>query len=336
MSTLPEDPAQAPSTDATPEGAASTTPDTTTAAQPAAAANTPVDTAQTAAQLAERFPALFKGAPKPLKLRIQADIQERAPGVFSKTQLSAFLRRHTGATSYLIAVTKAAHRFDLDGQPAGELTDEHRQVANDELARRRAKRQAQADAQHQAEREAQQARRQRGQLLWDYTHTKLTAANFCALKGIPADQLDALLAQARQEAEEDAKAPRPAGGPGRRDERGPRGDRGDRRDGAHRGPGGDRRGRGEQGARGERNGEGRGDRGPRGDGRGEGRGPRDGQRDGQRKPGQGPRRQDGQGAPRQGKGGGQRPPRDAKPAQADAAAPAAPAAATPAEPPKQD
>ena len=41
-----------------------------------------------AQQLAERFPALFAGKPKPLKLRIQADIQERAPGVFTKQALS--------------------------------------------------------------------------------------------------------------------------------------------------------------------------------------------------------------------------------------------------------
>ena len=37
-----------------------------------------------AEQLRQHFPALFGGAPKPLKLRIQADIQARAPGVFAK------------------------------------------------------------------------------------------------------------------------------------------------------------------------------------------------------------------------------------------------------------
>ena len=68
-----------------------------------------------AEQLRQRFPALFAGVPRPLKLRIQADIQQRAPGVFSKAALSAFLRRHTGRTGYLIALTRAPHRFDLDG-----------------------------------------------------------------------------------------------------------------------------------------------------------------------------------------------------------------------------
>ena len=71
------------------------------------------------------FPALFTGRPKPVKLRVQADIQERAPGKFSKAQLSAFLRRHTGSTSYLIALTQAKTRFDLDGNPAGEISEEH-------------------------------------------------------------------------------------------------------------------------------------------------------------------------------------------------------------------
>ena len=36
-----------------------------------------------ALELKQRFPALFSGAAKPLKLRIQVDIQERAPGVFT-------------------------------------------------------------------------------------------------------------------------------------------------------------------------------------------------------------------------------------------------------------
>ena len=125
----------------------------------------------------QHFPALFSGAPKPLKLRIQADIQERVPGVFTKAALSAFLRRHTGRTGYLIALTRAAHRFDLDGAPAGEISAEHRQAALDELARRRAL---------QATREAalQEQRRARAELLRAFEGSSLSAANFCALKGV--------------------------------------------------------------------------------------------------------------------------------------------------------
>lgn len=231
-------------------------------AVPAEAARKEPSTAATGARLAELFPALFGGAPKPLKLRIQVDIQERAPGEFSKQALSAFFRRHTGATSYLVAVSKGQQRFDLDGQPAGELSEEHRQLAADELTRRRANQQArraqenaernaQQNAQQQAQRQQEQAeRRQRFHLLRDFETTKLTTANFCALKGIAPEQLDGLLAQARKEAAEDAARPqrphhRPEHGHGRRDgERGPRADAGGRRDdrGRPQGPRGPRGG----------------------------------------------------------------------------------------------
>ena len=95
-----------------------------------------------AARLAELFPALFAPAPntppKPIKLRIQADIQARAPGLFSRRSLSPFLHRHTTSTAYLRALVGSPHRFDLDGAPAGEVSDEHRQAAQLELERRRA------------------------------------------------------------------------------------------------------------------------------------------------------------------------------------------------------
>lgn len=164
--------------------------------------------AECALQLKQRFPALFSGPAKPLKLRIQADIQERAPGVFSKRVLSAFLRRHTGSTSYLIAITRAPHRFDLDGQPAGEISEEHRQVAAEELARRRTLRQ-------EREQQEESARRERAQLLRDFERSPLTPANFCALKGLTPEALEAQLKLAREEAA--ARPPLPP--QGRRDER---------------------------------------------------------------------------------------------------------------------
>ncbi len=173
--------------------------------QPAA---TPADMnpAACADKLKELFPALFAGAPKPLKLKIQADIQERAPGVFTRQVLSAFFRRHTGATSYLIALTKSPHRFDLDGQPAGEISDEHRQAATEELARRRANQQARRE-------QEDQERRNRAQLLRDYERTTLTRANFCALKGVAEAELDGLLEIARKEAAEAPPRQDPRGRP---------------------------------------------------------------------------------------------------------------------------
>jgi ProP effector len=282
--------------------------------------------AQTSARLAELFPGLFKGQPKPLKLRIQVDIQERAPGEFSKAALSAFFRRYTGATSYLIAVSRGKQRFDLDGQPAGELTDEHRQIALDELTRRRAK-------QNERREQEEGERRQRLALLRDFENTKLTEANFCALKGITVEALPALLAQARDELK-NMPAPQERRD-GRGDFRGGRGDaRGDgqRRDGPRR-DGGAGRGDGQRvaprdGAPRDGRGPGRGPGGPgspRGDGRGTG-GPR---RDGGRP--QGPV---GQG-PRQGQGA--RPPRaDQAPTSAAPAAPEAPSSAAAPEASKPD
>lgn len=154
----------------------------------------PEQAAETCAELlARHFPALFTGGPKPLKLRIQADIRERVPGVFSKQALSAFLRQHTGRNAYLIALTRAAHRFDLDGQPSGEVSAEHRQAALDELARRRKLRESRIAQEHEQQ-------RQRADLLRAFDATTLTRANFCALKGIAPEHLDVLLQRAREEA----------------------------------------------------------------------------------------------------------------------------------------
>jgi len=166
----------------------------------AAADGPPLSPEACAQMLKQRFPALFGGAPRPLKLRIQADIRERAPGAFSKAVLSAFLRRHTGRTAYLIALTRATHRFDLDGAPADEISHEHRQAARDELARRRAlseSREAQLEAQ----------RRHRAELLRAFEGSSLSTANFCALKGVPPDELDGLLEMARREADARAHPP---------------------------------------------------------------------------------------------------------------------------------
>ena len=111
--------------------------ETAAAAAPAAAPD--MGPVAVAARLAELFPALFAGTPpKPIKLRIQADIQQRAPGTFTKKSLSIFLHRHTTSTSYLKALAASTQRFDLDGQPAGELAEEHRQAAAAEVQRRHA------------------------------------------------------------------------------------------------------------------------------------------------------------------------------------------------------
>ena len=199
-----------------PEPAENQTPAITTDAAadavvaPAAPAVPELSPAACAARLAELFPALFAtSAPQPLKLRIQADIQQRAPGIFTKKSLSIFLHRHTTNTAYLRAVANAPQRIDLDGQPAGDIADEHRQAAVAELERRRAMHEARRDAEREAQRTAndearraraveEEQRREASGLLRAFETTTLTRANFCALKGLTEAQLDTLLTQARQ------------------------------------------------------------------------------------------------------------------------------------------
>ena len=195
------------STDAPVLDAAAPAVDAAVAAAPAIPELSP---AACAARLAELFPALFAtAAPQPLKLRIQADIQQRAPGIFTKKSLSIFLHRHTTHTAYLRAVANAPLRIDLDGQPAGDIADEHRQAAVLELERRRAMHDARREAERNAQRTAndearrtraaeEEQRREASGLLRAFETTTLTRANFCALKGLTETQLDTMLTQARQ------------------------------------------------------------------------------------------------------------------------------------------
>jgi len=181
-----------------------------------------------AARLAELFPALFgAGRALPIKLRIQNDIQQRAPGVFTRKSLSPFLHRYTTSTAYLKALVHSPHRFDLDGAPAGDIDDVHRQAAATELERRRglfeAKRAAERAAANEARRAAEaaarqqhaaedQARRERAALLRAFESSTLTRANFCVLKGIPETELDGRLHQAWLEREQRTQELRAAGG----------------------------------------------------------------------------------------------------------------------------
>lgn len=217
-----------------PDAAPLPAPTTAAAAAPAALPDLPP--AECAARLAALFPAVFgAGGPQPLKLRIQADIQQRSPGIFTKKSLSAFLHRYTTGTAYIRALANAPQRVDLDGAPAGEVSDEHRQAAVAELERRRALHEARRAAEREAQRVARQAqqaahqaanqaahkeerrqreaedegRQARAALLHAFETTTLTRANFCALKGLAEAELEATLVQARAEREQRARAPRP-------------------------------------------------------------------------------------------------------------------------------
>lgn len=218
VSDHPQPPTEGDAPAAAPTDEAPAAPAASTPSAPSAPSASP---AATAAQLAPLFPAAFgPGVFLPLKLGIQADIQQRAPGVFTKKSLSAFLHRHTTSTAYLKALVGAAHRVDLDGQPAGEVADLHRTAATGELERRRALHDARRAAERQAQRAAQDearqahtaaeaAQRERAALLRAYETSTLTRANFCALKGLAETDLDAALAQAREERDRRASQPQP-------------------------------------------------------------------------------------------------------------------------------
>ncbi|MDP5291964.1 RNA chaperone ProQ [Oceanimonas sp. CHS3-5] len=81
------------------------------------------------AYLAERFPECFiaAGEAKPLKIGIFQDLAERMaddPKV-SKTLLRTALRQYTSSWRYLHGLKAGMSRVDLDGNPCGELTQEH-------------------------------------------------------------------------------------------------------------------------------------------------------------------------------------------------------------------
>jgi len=164
--------------------------------------------AECAALLAARFPAVFgKDVHRPLKLRIAADIQQQLPNTFTKRALSAFLHRHTTSTLYLKALANEPSRYDLDGAAAGEVSAEHRQAAAEEVQRRRAMQQQRRTGAIESQRKAELAQREadgqervaRARLLRAFETSNLTRANFCTLMGVAEAQLDALLAQARDE-----------------------------------------------------------------------------------------------------------------------------------------
>ena len=149
------DTAPLPSPPAAPGTSTEAAPDAPAAAGAPAPRSEP-SVADPARLLGQHFPALFgAGVIKPIKLRIQVDIHERAPGVFAKKSLSLFLQRHTTGTAYLRAlVAEGAKRFDLDGHPVGEIAAEHRDAAGVELARRRAIVEAKKNAGREAARAA--------------------------------------------------------------------------------------------------------------------------------------------------------------------------------------
>jgi ProP effector len=108
--------------------------------------------------LAERFPLCFsaEGEARPLKIGIFQDLVERVQGEenLSKTQLRSALRLYTSSWRYLYGVKVGAQRVDLDGNPCGELEQQHVDHARQQLEEAKARVQAQRAEQNAKKREA--------------------------------------------------------------------------------------------------------------------------------------------------------------------------------------
>lgn len=110
--------------------------------------------------LAERFPQCFsaEGEARPLKVGIFQDLVARVEGEMnlSKTQLRSALRLYTSSWRYLYGIKPGATRVDLDGNPCGELDEQHVEHARKQLEEAKARVQAQ-----RAEQQAKNAKPQR-------------------------------------------------------------------------------------------------------------------------------------------------------------------------------
>ena len=86
-------------------------------------------------RLVETFPACFsRSAPKPLKIGLGEEVMALAgvhPALadLTRTRIRRALNVYTGAPAYRRALVKGGPRYDLDGQPAGEVTPDQQAFA---------------------------------------------------------------------------------------------------------------------------------------------------------------------------------------------------------------
>lgn len=98
---------------------------------------------------------------QPLALGIHKALKEKMPEL-EAAPLRVAMRIHTASTRYLKALAIGQQRFDLDGNPAGDVTAEQREVASEALKerfkkateRRKADEKAKKDALREQEAEA--------------------------------------------------------------------------------------------------------------------------------------------------------------------------------------
>lgn len=95
----------------------------------------------------------------PLAIGIDKQLFGQLPDV-SKKSLRLAMRSHTISTRYLKEMEKGTQRLNLDGTPAGEVTDENRRHAT-ELLRERFKKQAEQRKAAEAEARAAEQRQEK-------------------------------------------------------------------------------------------------------------------------------------------------------------------------------
>ena len=92
--------------------------------------------------LVETFPACYsRSAPQPLKIGLGEELMALAgvhPALadLTRTRIRRALKVYTGAAAYRKALAKGGFRYDLDGQPAGEVTPEQQTFAQSPRARK--------------------------------------------------------------------------------------------------------------------------------------------------------------------------------------------------------
>lgn len=101
---------------------------------------------------------------KPLALGVHKTLRERLPEL-SQEQIRKALRIHTASTRYLKALSRAEERFDLDGNPAGSVTPEQRELAGKLVQERQQKALERRKAEEQARKAEEQTRKQQEKLL---------------------------------------------------------------------------------------------------------------------------------------------------------------------------
>jgi ProP effector len=132
-----------------------------TSPTPSTPTPSPADTKQDARgllkSLQEKYPVF--GGFKPLAIGIDRQLRAQEAKLDRKT-LRLALGMHTHSFRYLKSMEKAEQRFNLDGSPAGEVPEEHRQHAAD-ILRERAKKETERREAERIVREAAAAEKQR-------------------------------------------------------------------------------------------------------------------------------------------------------------------------------